>query len=91
MEYKNKLLTITTIRYRNIVSEHMASKKLKILDLSLSVDRDAFKLIIPEINYRLQVMHKQVILDACAKLFVVGSTWIEFAVIFVMSQSITYW
>ena len=51
------------------------------LDLSLSVDRNAFKSIIPEINYGLQLMHEQVISNACAALFVVGSTCIEFAVI----------
>ena len=39
----------------------MAGKNLKILDLRFLVDRDALKLIIPGIDYRLQVMHKQVI------------------------------
>ena len=54
----------------------MAGKKLKLLDLSLSVNRDAFNLIIPETKYCLQVMHEQVISDECDVLFVFGSKFI---------------
>ena len=61
IEYNHKSSIIMTSRDRNIVSEHMAGKNLKILDLRFLVDRDALKLIIPGIDYRLQVMHKQVI------------------------------
>ena len=67
----------------------MAGKKPKILDLRLSFNRNTFKLIIPKIDYRLQVMHEQVVLNACAELFVLGSTCIEFAIIFGMPQSTT--
>ena len=41
-----------------MVSEHISGKTLKILDLNLLVNRDALKLIIPEINYHSQVMHE---------------------------------
>ena len=61
IEYKHKSSIIMTSRARNIVSKHIAGKKLKTLDLRFSVDRDAFKLIIPGIDYCLQMMYKQVI------------------------------
>ena len=78
-EYKHKSSVITVAATERIVSYHLHSERLCVIDLGIESDCILFRNIIPTINYRYQVIHEIVTCGVPGGLFVVGTTSIQYA------------
>ena len=80
LEYKNKNSEITLNKARYIVEVDLKKELVVVIDLSIQDNIQLFHKIVPEPDYRFQILHELVISEVYFNLYVVTTSKIEYAV-----------
>jgi hypothetical protein len=89
LEYKHKSEARTQQEVRKICSQILKGQKVVVLDLQVDADVCCFRLAIPSIDYRCQVVHECVICKTPVAVYAAATTQVEFVVIVIVPSLIS--